>query len=104
VWLGWRDRCRFVIRKRAAVIEQQNAFFGYMATIIQKWLVEIVYSLHCHGADGFFPTNHRFRGYFSRKYKQDYYARKRWVQQIAQKVLMSHTKFKDELVFSPIQI
>jgi hypothetical protein len=46
VWLGWRARCLLAVRKRAVVMQRQEAFFHQAATAIQKWYDEQFYTKH----------------------------------------------------------
>ena len=63
VWRGYRGREAAGEKRRTQVQEEERAFFSSMATIVQKvW-----------------------RGYYSRKMKQDFYARKSYIQHVSNK-------------------
>ncbi len=63
IWRGYIGRCQFMNKKQSEMEEKQSKFFNEQAKIIQKY----------------------FRGYFSRRYKHDFYARKNYLQDVQTK-------------------
>ena len=63
VWRGYVGRCQFMKKKMTEMEQKQSKFFNEQAKIIQKY----------------------FRGFYSRKYEHDFYARKSYLQHVQKK-------------------
>ena len=63
IWRGFIGRCQFNMSKEDENQVKQNKFFNEQAKIIQKY----------------------YRGYYSRKYEHDFYARKSYLQHVESK-------------------
>ena len=63
IWRGYVGRCHFTNKKQGEMEQKQSKFFHEQAKIIQKY----------------------YRGYYSRKYEHDFYARKSYLQHVQTK-------------------
>ena len=63
IWRGFVGRCKFMQRKVDENEYKQSKFFNEAAKIVQKY----------------------YRGYYSRKYEHDFYARKSYLQHVQTK-------------------
>ena len=63
IWRGFLGRCKFMQQKQNENEYKQSKFFNEQAKIIQKY----------------------YRGYYSRKYEHDFYARKSYIQHVQTK-------------------
>lgn len=71
MWKGFKIRVTFLKLKKLEKNKMQLSYFNSIATIVQKM----------------------FRGYYIRKYKHDFYARKRYLNNVAQK----NSEIRDKL-------
>ena len=71
MWKGFKIRVIFLKLKRIEKQRMQLSYFNSIATIVQKM----------------------FRGYYVRKYKHDFYARKRYLNNVSQK----NSEIRDKL-------
>ena len=81
IWKGFKTRMLFHRLMKQEKQRMQLTFFNSMAMIIQKI----------------------FRGYYVRKYKHDFYARKRYLNNVAQKNKTVRDKLEDFVKISEIE-
>ena len=63
IWRGYNGRCKFMNKKQEEDNYKQSKFFNEQARIIQKF----------------------YRGFYSRKYEHDFYARKAYLHHVQNK-------------------